>query len=115
MMNMSEKRRLLTRLGIGILCVLFFMGVLCIRLLVSVFPVSISSPKLGTEQPLGEGEAIAFSHMHVDLLRPFELYILDDANGIRSMSQGLMRSDVEPVWSPDGEHIVYELLCCKDK
>jgi Tol biopolymer transport system component len=112
---MSKKRRLgknqrsnVIRLCIGILCVLCCIGVLCIRLLVNVFPVSISSPKLGIEQPLGEGEAIAFSYMRLDMLRPFELYILDDTNGIRSISHGLMRSDVRPMWSPDGAQIVYE-------
>jgi Tol biopolymer transport system component len=57
---------------------------------------------------MGEGEAIAFSYMRVDMLRPFELYVLDDANGIRSISQGFMRRDIGPVWSPDGAQIVYQ-------
>jgi Tol biopolymer transport system component len=57
---------------------------------------------------LGEGEAIAFSHMRIDVLRPFELFLLDDANGLRSLSQGLKRSDIGPVWSPDGSQLVYQ-------
>lgn len=70
--------------------------------------MSISSPKLATRQPLGDGQAIAFSYMRIDVLRPFELYILDDANGLRSISQGLKRSDIGPVWSPDGAQLVYQ-------
>ena len=107
-MDLSRKRRLLTRSGVGILAVLCCAGVFCIRLLISIFPLSISAPKLATGQPLGEGEAIAFSYMRVDMLRPFELYVLDDANGIRSISQGFMRRDIAPQWSPDGAQIVYE-------
>jgi Tol biopolymer transport system component len=107
-MNISNKRRLLTGSCIGILCVLLCMGFLGIRLVNSVFPMSLSSPKPAIAQPLGEGEALAFSYMRLDPLRPFELYILDDANGLRSISQGLVRSDIGPVWSPDGERIVYE-------
>lgn len=107
-MDLSSRQRLLTKSGIGILCVLCCVGALSIRLLTRVFPVSISSPNLGTRQPLGEGEAIAFSYMRADLLRPFQLYIFDDTHGIRSISQGLMRSDLKPVWSPDGTQILYE-------
>jgi Tol biopolymer transport system component len=70
--------------------------------------VSISSPKLTARQTLGEGEAIAFSYMRIDVLRPFELYLLDDANGLRSLSQGLKRSDIGPVWSPNGSQLVYQ-------
>jgi Tol biopolymer transport system component len=79
-----------------------------VRLLVSIFPVSISSAKLATRQPLGDGQAIAFSYMRIDVLRPFELYLLDDANGLRSLSQGLKRSDIGPVWSPNGSQLVYQ-------
>jgi Tol biopolymer transport system component len=46
--------------------------------------------------------------MRIDVLRPFELYILDDDNGLRSVSQGLKRSDTGPVWSPDGAQLVYQ-------
>jgi Tol biopolymer transport system component len=46
--------------------------------------------------------------MRIDVLRPFELYMLDDANGLRSLSQGLKRSDIGPVWSPDGAQLVYQ-------
>lgn len=84
------------------------MGLLGVRLLVNIFPVSISSPKLATRRPLGDGQAIAFSYMRIDVLRPFELYLLDDANGLRSLSQGLKRSDIGPVWSPDGSQLVYQ-------
>ncbi|MEJ2352982.1 MAG: hypothetical protein P8Y03_24610 [Anaerolineales bacterium] len=70
--------------------------------------MSISSPKLTARQTLGEGEAIAFSYMRIDVLRPFELYLLDDANGLRSLGQGLKRSDIGPVWSPNGSQLVYQ-------
>jgi Tol biopolymer transport system component len=46
--------------------------------------------------------------MRIDVLRPFELYLLDDANGLRSLSQGLKRSDIGPVWSPNGSQLVYQ-------
>jgi Tol biopolymer transport system component len=106
-MNSSKKRTLLVTSGIGILCALGCIAVLCIRLLVSTYPASTASPRLEAEQPLGKGEALAFSYMRLDLLRPFELYVLDDANGIRSISHGLMGSDIRPAWSPDGAQIVY--------
>jgi Tol biopolymer transport system component len=105
---MSKKRRFLTRSGIGILGVLCCVGVLSIRLLVSIFPISLSSPKLSAEQPLGKGKVLAFSVMQLNILKPFKLYIFDDANGIRSISQGLMRSDIGPIWSPNGAQIVYK-------
>jgi Tol biopolymer transport system component len=69
--------------------------------------MSAFSPKLRIEQPLGEGEAIAFSLMRVDMLRPFELYILDDTDFVRSISQGVTRADIGPIWSPDGARILY--------
>lgn len=46
--------------------------------------------------------------MRIDVLRPFELYLLDDAHGLRPLSQGLKRSDTAPVWSPDGSQLVYQ-------
>jgi TolB protein len=45
--------------------------------------------------------------MRVNMLRPFELYILDDADGARPISRGLTRSDIGPIWSPDGAWIIY--------
>jgi Tol biopolymer transport system component len=103
----QNKRSGLVRLGIGVLSILCCVGFLGIRFVLRHFPMSTYSPKLRIEQPLGEGEAIAFSLMRVDMLRPFELYILDDAEGARSISQGLARSDIGPMWSPDGAWIVY--------
>ncbi len=105
---MRIKRILLTRSSLVIVCVLCCIGILGVRLLISIFPVSISSPKFSSAQPLGEGEAIAFAYMRLDVLRPFELYILDDANELRPLSRGLMRTDISPVWSPDGEQIIYQ-------
>jgi Tol biopolymer transport system component len=112
--NLSKGRRplirsrLLTRSGIFMLSVLCCAGLLGIRLLISIFPVIISSPEPDIGRPLGGGEVIAFSYMRIDVLRPFELYLLDDANGLRSLSQGLKRSDIGPVWSPDGSQLVYQ-------
>ena len=107
-MNINKKRRLLTGSCLGILCVLACVGFLGIRLVNSMFPMSLSSSKPGIAQPLGEGEALAFSYMRLNPIKPFELYILDDLNGIRSISQGWMGTDIDPIWSPDGERIVYE-------
>jgi Tol biopolymer transport system component len=106
-MNFEKKRGLLTS-GIVILFILFCLGIVGVRLLLSIFPVSVSSPRFDTRGSLGEGEAIAFTYMRVDILRPFELYIFDDINGVRSYSQGFMRSDIAPLWSPDGSQIVYK-------
>ena len=107
---MSKKSRFLARTGLGLLLALCCLGGLGISLLIRISPVSISSPKLSIEQPLGEGEAFAFSYMRANLLRPFELYILDGAEGFRALSQGLMRSDIGPVWSPDGAQLAYKAV-----
>ncbi len=69
--------------------------------------MSLTSPKLEVDQPLGQGQALAFSYMRVDILRPFELYILDDTQGIRPVGSGLIRSEIDPIWSPDGSQLVY--------
>jgi Tol biopolymer transport system component len=45
--------------------------------------------------------------MRVDLLRPFELYVMDDTGGIRTMSRGWRRLDTAPQWSPDGARLTY--------
>jgi TolB protein len=41
------------------------------------------------------------------MLSPFELYIVDETNGVRSISEAFVRSDIGPVWSPDGAQIAY--------
>lgn len=51
---------------------------------------------------------LVFSLMRLDLLRPFELYVVDGAHGIRSLSQGWTRSDIGPIWSPDGTQLAYQ-------
>jgi len=107
-MNVSRKRGLWIKLGIGIVGILCLVGVLFVRLLGAVFPFNIAPRKPGVKEPLGKGDAIAFSYMRLDMLRPFELYILEDAHGIRSISQGLRRSDIGSVWSPDGALLAYK-------
>ncbi len=102
------KRRTLVRSGIIVLFVLGCAGLLCIASLARIFPVNFSSPQLAAGQPLGAGEALAFSYMRVDLLRPFALYTFDDAQGFRSFSEGLVGSDTGPAWSPDGTQLAYQ-------
>ncbi len=70
--------------------------------------MSFSSPQFVLEQPLGESEALAFSYMRLDMLRPFALYTYDDARGFHPLSEGRVGTDIQPVWSPDGTQLVYQ-------
>lgn len=106
--TVSRTQRRLITVGLGIVGVACCSSVLAVGLLTSILPASLSAPKFNPVQPLGQGEVIAFSYMRPDILRPFELYVVDDAHGIRSLSQGLARSDVGPVWSPDGRQLAYQ-------
>ncbi len=101
------RRSALIKVGIGFLCVVCCAGALVVLLLAEHFPMSLASPRLRMDQPLGEGQALAFSFMRFDILRPFELYILDDTRGIRPIGSGLIRSDIDPIWSPDGSQLLY--------
>ena len=56
-------------------------------------------------QPLGDGEALAFSHATVAGLP--DLYLLDDEQGVRAIAQS-EQYEFDPVWSPDGSTLLYQ-------
>lgn len=94
--------------GIGSFFALCCLGVLGFSLLFRILPMSFTAPDFIPGQTLGEGEALAFSYMRLDMLRPFALYSYEDARGFRPLSEGRVGSDVQPAWSPDGTRLAYQ-------
>jgi dipeptidyl aminopeptidase/acylaminoacyl peptidase len=103
----SQRRKSLILPTIVLLGALCCAGVQAARFLSGVFLVNPLPPRLDAGEPLGEGEALAFSLMRLDLVRPFQIYLLDDAGGVRALTWGVRTADTAPLWSPDGRRLVY--------
>jgi dipeptidyl aminopeptidase/acylaminoacyl peptidase len=106
-MSSSKRSTLVAASAIAVLALLCLLGALSVRFLSIVLPVTLLPSDPATGRPLGAGDAIAFSVMRLDMLRPFQLYVLDDDRGIRSLTRGVRTGDTAPLWSPDGARIVY--------
>lgn len=67
-------------------------------------PFRPSWPEPVLQQPLGDGDTLAFSH---STGYSADLYLIDDVNGLRPIVQGADFFAGELVWSPDGTRIAY--------
>ncbi len=106
-MNSISKRKSCAPLAVFILLVLCGCAALGASRLVRILPISLAAPQFRYHQPLGPNEALAFSYMRLEMLIPFEVYILEEDRDLRALGQGLVRLNSQPHWSPDGDQVLY--------